>query len=177
MSAQYPGWKGSLGVLVQLPVWSRASCGLTQDFIQRAFETFQGWQFCSPVVSAPVWNSPHGQKVFLPLSLNLVLSVTPLFSCALPSLLEEPGSSQLPPQPWLEQSHTPSPPTPLSCCCLWGLHHTHDIFLSWGPRSRCRIQMWFPEYGWALMPSGCLNPSPVLCPGARWAVQADTNLC
>lgn len=24
--------------------------------------------------------------------------------------------------------------------------------------------MWFPECEWALMPSGWLNPSPVLCP-------------
>lgn len=77
-------------------------------------------------------------------------------------------------------AHTTTPPilsTPLSCCSLWGSHHIHDIFLSWEPRPRCRIQMWFPECEWALMPSGCLNPSPVLRPGARWAVQADTSLC
>lgn len=36
--------------------------------------------------------------------------------------------------------------------------------------------MWF-EYEWALIPSGCVNPGLVLCPGACWAVQAGTNLC
>lgn len=125
------------------------------------------------MVSAPLWNSSHRQKIFLSLSLNPLLSVTSFFSCALPSLLEEPGFSQLPPQPWLEQSYNPHllPHSP------WGSHHIHDTFLSWGPRSRGRIQMWFPECEWALMPSGCLNPSPVLCPGACWAVQVGTNLC
>lgn len=78
-----------------------------------------------------------------------------------------------PTQPWLEQSHIPH--LLLPCCSPWGSHHVHDIFLSWGPRSRCRIQKCFPECEWTLMAFGCLNASPVLCP--HWAVQADTNLC
>lgn len=80
-----PGWKGPQGVLVQPPTWSRASCGSAQDFILLAFENLQQWRSHSLMASAPMVNSPHGEKVSLTLSLNLVLPITPIFSHALPS--------------------------------------------------------------------------------------------